>query len=54
MLTVSLTDIRNEKFSLEENVFKFRGNGGPDGHMYSVDLTFLKDIVPQVSAAMSS
>lgn len=48
LLTVSLTDIRNEKFSLEEGVFKFRGNAGSDGKLYTLDINFYKDVVPQV------
>ena len=29
-------------------MFKFSGNGGPEGHYYSVELEFLKEVIPQV------
>lgn len=48
LLTVSLTDIRDEKFTLEENVFHFKGNAGPDGRMYTLNMNFHKEVVPQV------
>lgn len=49
LLTVSLSDIKNEKVSLEDGEFSFKANAGPDGKMYSVDMTFHKEIIPQVS-----
>lgn len=48
LLTINLSDIKNEKVNLEENVFNFRGNAGPEGKLYSIDLTFHKEVVPQV------
>ena len=48
LLTVSLSDIRNEKLSVEDTVFKFTGNAGPERKLYSVELTFHKEVVPQV------
>lgn len=48
LLTVSLNDIQDEKFSLEETTFQFSGVGGSDGKHYNVELEFYKDIVPQV------
>ena len=49
LLTVDVTDIRDEKYSLDEKVFKFTGAGGPEGQLYSVELEFYGEIVPQVS-----
>lgn len=51
-LTVSLSDLRNENFALENNVFKFRGEGGSDGSMYSVEVPFFKDVIPQVKCSL--
>lgn len=48
LLTISLSDIRNEKTSLEENMFSFAGNAGPEGKFYAVQMTFHKEVVPQV------
>lgn len=49
LLTVSLSDIKNEKVSLEDGGFSFKANAGPKGELYSVDMTFHKEIIPQVS-----
>ncbi len=49
ILTVSLTDIKKEKISLEDSVFKFSGCGGSEGKFYDVELKFYGDVVPQVS-----
>jgi len=48
LLTVSLNDLRNEKFSLEENSFTFAGESGPEKTLYKVNLTFYNDVIPQV------
>ena len=48
LLTVSLNDIQDETFSLEETTFQFSGMGGSDGKQYNVELEFYKDVVPQV------
>ena len=50
LLTVSLNDICDETFSLEENAFEFSGVGGAEGRMYETRIEFYKDIVPQVSS----
>ena len=49
LLTVSLSDIKNEKVSLENGEFSFKAKAGPEGKLYSVDMTFHKEIIPQVS-----
>ena len=49
LLTVSLNDIRDETFSLEENGFEFSGVGGAEGRMYEARIEFYKDILPQVT-----
>lgn len=49
LLTINLSDIRNEKLSLEENMFSFAGNAGPEGKFYAVQMTFHKEVVPQVN-----
>lgn len=48
LLTVSLNDIQDETFSLEETTFQFSGVGGSDRKQYSVQLEFYKDVIPQV------
>ena len=45
---MSLNDIQDETFSLEETTFQFSGVGGSDGKQYNVELEFYKDVVPQV------
>ena len=47
-LTVSLNDLKNEKFSLDDNLFKFVGQSGPDGALYAVEVPLYKDVIPQV------
>lgn len=47
-LTVSLNDLRNEDFVLEDKVFKFKGEGGSDKILYNVEVPFFKDVIPQV------
>lgn len=47
-VTVSLTDIKNERFTLDEHKFTFRGVGGPDEKQYACEIQFLKEVVPQV------
>ena len=49
-LTVSLNDLRNEKYSLEENNFTFTGESGPEGLSYAVKLPLYKDVIPQVGS----
>jgi hypothetical protein len=48
LLTINLQDIRNEKLSLEQNSFTFTGNGGSEGKLYSLNMAFHKEVVPQV------
>lgn len=48
LLTVNLTDIKNEKFSLDEKKLTFEGMGGPDERQYACELEFMKEVVPQV------
>lgn len=48
LLTINLSDIRNEKLSLEESTFTFTGNAGADGKLYSIQMAFHKEVVPQV------
>jgi len=48
LLTVNLTDIKNEKFSLDEKKLIFEGMGGPDERQYACELEFMKEVVPQV------
>lgn len=49
LLTVSLNDIRDETFSLEERVFEFSGVGGAEGRKYEAMIEFYKDVLPQVT-----
>jgi len=49
LLTVNLTDIKNEKFSLDEKKLIFEGMGGPDERQYACELEFMKEVVPQES-----
>ena len=53
-LTLQLTDVHDEKLSLEESRFKFEGVGGTDGNQYSCELQFLKEIIPQVNEYLYS
>ena len=46
---MSLNDLRNEDFTLEENVFRFKGEGGSNGTLYAVEVPFFKAVIPQVS-----
>lgn len=48
LLTVNLSDIKNEKLSLEENMFSFSGNAGVEKKLYTLQMTFHKEVVPQV------
>ena len=48
LLTVELSDIRDETFSLEEKVFRFSGVGGDEGKRYDVEITFYKEVVTKV------
>ena len=48
MVTVNLTDIKHEKFSLDEKKLTFEGVGGPEGRQYACELEFKEQVVPQV------
>ena len=48
MVTVNLTDIKHEKFSLDETKLTFEGVGGPEGRQYACELEFKEEVVPQV------
>ena len=52
LLTVSLNDIRDETFSLEENVFEFSGVGEAEGRLYKARIEFYEDILPQVTSVI--
>ena len=45
---MSLNDLRNENFVLEEKLFTFKGEGGSDKFLYDVEVPFFKDVIPQV------
>lgn len=48
LFTIDLTDIRDEKFSLNETALSFSGVGGVRGNKYECIVEFLKEVVPQV------
>lgn len=48
MVTVNLTDIKHEKFSLDEKKLTFEGVGGPEERQYACELEFMAEVVPQV------
>ena len=48
LLTVNLSDITDEKFSLVEKRFTFSATSRSDGLHYACELEFLKEVVPQV------
>ncbi len=51
-LTVSLNDLANEKFSLEDDLFTFSGQSGRDGPLYAVEVPLFKEVIPQVIMMM--
>ncbi len=50
LLTIELTDIRNEKYTLDEKVLKFSSDGGSEGKQYSVELELFGEVLPEVSS----
>ena len=48
MLTVSVNDLHNEKYSVENNCFVFEGEGSETLSRYSCQIDFYKEIIPQV------
>lgn len=48
LLTVSVNDITNEKYKVNEKSFSFYGEGGEGLEKYHCELEFHKEIVPQV------
>ena len=48
LLTVSLNDIHDEQFSLEEKELHFSGLGGSGDGQYDIKIDFYKEIIPHV------
>lgn len=48
LLTIELTDIQNEKYTLDEKVLKFSAEGGSQGNKYGLELNLYGEVLPEV------